>query len=210
MPCTAQMASVMERISKSWVTESDVGAVELAAAEEVEEPGGEGDHPGGDEHADGEEAGDAAADGGGEVEGCASAGRAMAKKGREAAPAAGPMTLKGALKRSLALPMRVMPPVGDGGEVVEEEAVEHDERDADHEGEGELEPLEEGGVSEVEDGAEVEAGAEGADGVEQEGAADDAGEDADGEGVDADLAVEEEGAEDDAEVVDQRGCRPGR
>jgi hypothetical protein len=31
--------------------------------------------------------------------------------------------------------------LGDGGEVVEEEAVEHDERDADHEGEGELEPL---------------------------------------------------------------------
>ena len=36
--------------------------------------------------------------------------KSEAKKGSEAAPAAGPMTLKGALKRLLALVMRVMPP----------------------------------------------------------------------------------------------------
>ena len=96
--------------------------------------------------------------------------------------------------------------LGDGGEVVEEEAVEHDQRDADHEGEGELEPLQEGGVAEAEDGAEVETGAEGSDGVEQEGAADDSGQDADGERVDADLAVEENGSKDDAEVVDERNA----
>src|ERR1035437_3740571 len=36
--------------------------------------------------------------------------KSEAKKGSDAAPAAGPMTLKGALKRSLALLMRVMPP----------------------------------------------------------------------------------------------------
>jgi hypothetical protein len=110
--------------------------------------------------------------------------KSEAKKGSEAAPAAGPMTLKGALKRSLALPMRVMPPL-DGGEVVEEDAVEHDERDADHEGQGELEPLEEGGIAEADARGVAEAGAEGADGVEQRGAEDDSGEDADGERVDA-------------------------
>jgi len=44
-----------------------VGAVEAATAEEVHEPGSESDHPGRDDHADGEEAGDGAADGGGEV-----------------------------------------------------------------------------------------------------------------------------------------------
>ena len=87
-----------------------VGVVEAAAAEEVHEPGREGDHPGGDDHADGEEAGDGAADGGGEVVRGGAGWKSEAKKGSEAAPAAGPMTLKGALKRSLALPMRVMPP----------------------------------------------------------------------------------------------------
>ena len=69
--------------------------------------------------------------------------KSEAKKGSEAAPAAGPMTLKGALKRSLALPMRVMPPLRNGGVVVEEDAVEHDERDANHERKREFEPLDE-------------------------------------------------------------------
>jgi len=40
-----------------------IGVVELAAAEEVHQPGREGDHPCGDDHADGEEAGDGAGDG---------------------------------------------------------------------------------------------------------------------------------------------------
>ena len=91
------------------------------------------------------------------------------------------------------------------GEVVEEDAVEHDERDADHERKREVEPLEKGGIAEADDGAIVEAGAERADGVEQGGADEHAREHADGKGGDAELAVEEDGAEDDAGVVDDRG-----
>src|ERR1700754_3438218 len=44
-----------------------VGVVEFAAAEKIHEPGGKSDHPGRDDHADGEETGDGAADGCGEV-----------------------------------------------------------------------------------------------------------------------------------------------
>ncbi len=44
-----------------------VGMIEFAAAEEIHQPGGEGDHPGRDDHANGEEARDGAADGVGEI-----------------------------------------------------------------------------------------------------------------------------------------------
>ena len=68
----------------------------------------------------------------------------------------------------------------------EDPLVGHGERDADHQREGKLEPLDEGRMAEIEDGGEAEAGvvgagAEGAVGVEQCGAEERAAEDAVGE-----------------------------
>ena len=47
-----------------------------------------------------------------------------------------------------------------GGEELEEDAVEHDERNADHERQGELEPLAEGGIAEADNGVVAQTGAE--------------------------------------------------
>jgi hypothetical protein len=68
-------------------------------------------------------------------------------------------------------------------------AIEHDERDADHERERELEPLQKSGVAEAQDGAEMQAGAECTEGVEQAKAEEHPDEDAIGERGDAKLAV---------------------
>src|ERR1035437_2487449 len=58
--------------------------------------------------------------------------------------------------------------LADRSEVVEEVAIEHDERDADHERERELEPFQKSGVTEAQDGAVMQAGVECAEGVRSE------------------------------------------
>ena len=95
--------------------------------------------------------------------------------------------------------------LADRSEVLEEDAVEHDQRDADHERERELEPLQKSGVAEAQDGAEMQAGAECTEGVEQAKAEEHPDEDAIGERGDAKLAVKQQRAEDDSGVVDERG-----
>lgn len=92
-----------------------------------------------------------------------------------------------------------------GGEEAEDPLVGGDERDADHKWKRETEPLDEGGMAEVEDGVVAETFACCSEGAERGGAEDDAGEDANGERVDAEALREKDGSEDDAEVVDE-GC----
>ncbi len=91
------------------------------------------------------------------------------------------------------------------GEVAEDVAVERDDGDAEHEREGEANPLAEAGMVEVEDGLVTHAGAVGSVGVEEEGPEIGSGEGPDAEGGDAHAIGEEEAAGDDAEVVDERG-----
>ena len=185
----------MARMVKSWVMAAGVGAIELAAAEEVHEPGSEGDHPGGDDHADGEEAGDGAGDRGGEVVGAVLL-EERGEEGQRGGPGGGADDVEGGVEEALG--------VGDegdaadlgGGEELEEDAVEHDQRDADHERQGELEPLQECGIAEADDGAIAKAGAKRAERVEQGRAHDDSAERAPGEGVDTepvDAAAERRG-----------------
>ena len=136
------MASVMERIWKSCVTERTSARLgdrsgEVVGAILLEERGEEGQRGGSGGGAD-------------DVEGRVEEVLGVADEGDAA--------------------------VLDGGEVLEEDAVEHDQRDADHERKGELEPVEKGGRFEVNTRREVEAGAEGSEGVEQSGAEDDAAE----------------------------------
>ena len=183
--------------------DAGVGAIELAAAEEVHEPGGEGNHPGGDDHTDGEEAGDGAADRGGEV-----VGSVLLEERSEERQRGGPGgradDVEGCAEEALG--------VGDErdaaelgrGEELEEDAVEHDQRDADHKRQGELEPLKESGRAEADDGVVAQAGAEGAQRVEQSGADDDSAERAPGEGEDAKTVMQQQSAEDDSCVVDHR------
>ena len=136
-----------------------VGAAELAAAEKVHQPGAEGDHPGGDDHADSEEAGDGTGDGGGEVV------RAIlleerSEEGQRGGAGGGADDVEGRVEEDLGVADEGDASLADRSEVIEEVAIEHDQRDADHEGERELEPLQKSGVAEAEDGAVMQAGAE--------------------------------------------------
>ena len=148
-------------MEKSCVVAAASARLKLAAAEEVHQPGRECDHPGGDDEADGEEAGDGAGDGGGEVVGAALLVH-DGEEGQRGGSGGGADDVEGSVEEVFG--------VGDegdaaglgGGEVLEVEAVEDDQRDADHERQGELEPLEECGIAEADDGPEAEAGAEGA------------------------------------------------
>jgi hypothetical protein len=180
-----------------------IGWGEGAVAEEIDDGRGESDHPGTKEKGRGEDAGDGAVDGGSEVveavltEECGEEGERGCSGGlAEDAHGGGEESSGYGQEGDATGVVR--------GEIAGDPLVGCDERDADHEGEGEAKPFEEGRVAEVEDGLIVEAVAQCS--VEREGggAQNDSREDADGEGVDTEALMQEDCSEDDAEVVDQR------
>ena len=178
--------------------------MEGAAAEDDVDGGvGEGDHGGGAEEREGDEAGDGAVDGGGE------AGELVAaeERGEEGeGGCSGGLADDGHGGGEEALGVGEAGDVSGAvlGEVAEDLVVEGDDGDAEHEREGEANPLAEAGVFEVEDGLVAHAGAVGSVGVEEEGAEVGSGEGSDAERGDAHAAGEEGSAGDDAEVIDER------
>ena len=160
----------MARMAKSWVVAAASARLKLPPRKRSISQGRERDHPGGDDHADGEEAGDGAGDRSGEVVGAALL-EERGEEGQRGGSGGGADDVEGRVEEVLG--------VADEGDAavagrrrssLRKIAVEHDQRDADHQRQRELEPLEEGGIAEADDGVVAQAGAEGAEGVEQRGA----------------------------------------
>ncbi len=179
-----------------------IGRGERSSAKEIDDGRGEGNHPGSEEKRGGEDAGDGAVDGGGEV-GEAVLAEERGKEGERGCSGGLAEDAHGGGEEGSGYGEERDAACVVGGEVADDPLVGGDERDADHEGKGEAEPLEEGGVAEVEDGLVAEAVTEGSEDGESS-AENDTAENTDGKRVDAEALVKEDCAEDDAEVIDQR------
>ena len=166
MPCTAHSASVKARMTKSCVVVRGIGATEAAAAEKVHQPGAERDHPRGDDHADSEESRDRAGDRGGEVVSAVLLEQ-RGEEGQRSGAGGGADDVEGRVEEELGVADEGDASARGQRQVIEEDAVEHDQRDADHQRQGELEPLQKGGLAEADDGTVTQAGAERAEGVQQ-------------------------------------------